>query len=194
MDNVVLKSMLQETEKKEYIHFKNVIVQRYNVSPSRFSWWQRVIGLCFAPQWVSGVHHPTTVMAFHLSLCSILSPFLCVFLCCCHLCHSNGGNFNWDVNKQQQSPLRREPASPVSPRRDLQRIARKMPSQRVTPSQSWESHCGKGGTRKGGEEEGACHLSLQDSCKVLIMCVLFIPCLCSLTISWETFQRKGGEE
>lgn len=61
-------------------------------------------------------------------------------------------------------------------------------------SWSWESGHGKGGTRKGGEKEIACHLSLQDSCKVLIMCVLFIPCLCSLNISWETFQRKGGEE
>lgn len=132
------------------------------------------------------MHHPTTFMAFHLSLCSILSPFLCVFLCFCHLCHSNEAiltGMSVRGSKAGRGPLRREPASPVSPRRDLQRMARRMPSQRVTPSQSWESHCGKGGTRKGGGEEGACHLSLQDSCKVLIMCVLFIPCLCSLTIS-----------
>lgn len=43
---------------------------------------------------------------------------------------------------------------------------------RVPNQTERESHYGKGGTRKGEEKKRACHLSLQDSCKVLIMCFI----------------------
>lgn len=91
---------------------------------------------------------------------------------------------SWAAVKQW-GPQKRKPASSVTPWGGLQRITRRMPNQPELGESLWQ-----GGRRRGGEKERACHLSLQDSSKVLIMCVLFIPHLCSLTISWETFQRK----
>lgn len=137
--------------------------------------------------------HKLWLFIYHCA--AFLSPFLCVFLCCCHLCHSNGGNFNWDINRQQQSS---EPLWGGSQHlRCLQGEICKEWQGGCQARESLQARAGRvtvASEEQEREEEGACHLSLQDSCKALIMCVLFIPCLCSLTISWETFQRKGGEE
>lgn len=138
--------MLQETEKKNYINLKNVIVLGCNISPSSFSWWQWVIRLCFAPQWVSGVHDPPRAMCFHLSLCSVWIPFLCASLRYCHLCHSNWGFFNWVADKQQQSSeALREGSQHLLWLRE--EICKELQGgcQAIRP---WESHYGKGGTRE----------------------------------------------
>ena len=147
-----------------------------------------MIWLCFASQWVSGVHHSPTATAFRLSLCSILFLFLGISLRYCHLCHSKWDIFNWDANKQSSEAHREAGISRGSEGRSAKNCeedAKPAGAGRVAMAREEQER---------EKKRRACHLSLQDSCKVLIMCVLFIPCLCSLTISWETFQRKGGEE
>lgn len=83
--------------------------------------------------------------------CAAFCSYSCVFSSATAICVIPIKGPNWEANKQEQEVWLSEkaPASPVTPRGDLERIARRMPSQLELGEWLWQGRSKKG--RKKGE-------------------------------------------